>query len=411
MDNKRTQHKRVMAILDIQQATPRWSNYLSKLVDEGYIVDLVTLKTPNSPLPKKILKSESFSHFETCLTTLYGQNRIKNKIHFFIQRFTTSPTQYVSLYDKLAIRSLNRKAKQLLNRFHYEFLITSSSPFYTHIIASQIVNKYDLIWIADYRDLWSQNHVSQTNDSLKESFERSILANASACITVSQGCRRDLRNVYQGPIHVLYNGFEKMGHAKDIPKSDKYRILYTGQIYRKYQQIDLLLEYLSDVDESISEKFIFEFVGNSSKFISKNFSKQFKSIPKNVYLSGELDHLETIEQQEKADFLLFLAWNSQTDRGVVPTKIYEYIGSGTPILSFGEIQEGECGRLLAKSRNFLRIQNVKQLQDFFHDCLTKRLEIEARNSSFVEKFKFNSQIKTLDAILTDYTTEKESVSF
>jgi hypothetical protein len=267
------------------------------------------------------------------------------------------------------------------------------------------------VWIADYRDLWSQNHVSQNNESLQESFERSILAKASACITVSQGCRRDLRNVYKGPIHVLYNGFEKMGNVKPIPKSDKYRILYTGQIYRKYQQIDLLLEYLSNVDESISEKFTFEFVGNSSKFISKNFSKQFKSISKNVYLGGDLDHLKTIEHQEKADFLLYLTWNSQTDRGVVPTKIYEYIGSGTPILSFGEIQDGECDRLLAKSGNFLRIQNFKQLQDFFHDCLTESLEIESRNSSFIENFRFSSQIKTLANILTDYTTEKESVSF
>jgi hypothetical protein len=94
----------------------------------------------------------------------------------------------------------------------------------------------------------------------------------------------------------------------------------------------------------------------------------------------------------------------------MPTKIYEYIASGTPILSFGSMQNDECGTLLLKSGNCLRIKNFHDLESFFENSLVDSLQMPERRAEFIRKFQFSSQVRTLEYLLNNFMTEIESVS-
>ena len=63
-----------------------------------------------------------------------------------------------------------------------------------------------------------------------------------------------------------------------------------------------------------------------------------------VQLMGHVVRDQALEHQRNADLLLLLE-TSQT-RGIVPAKVYEYLSSGSPILSIGSDRDSAVARLL-----------------------------------------------------------------
>jgi len=49
-------------------------------------------------------------------------------------------------------------AEDLIEKRHFDAIISSSQPITSHLIARELKNRHDIPWIADLRDLWSQVH-------------------------------------------------------------------------------------------------------------------------------------------------------------------------------------------------------------------------------------------------------------
>jgi hypothetical protein len=403
--------ERVMFILDLKQATPRWTSYIEELALKGYQIDLVISYSGKIEFSEQILRLKNFNIHYAPFISLYGRNRILTKVLRMIESFPKEPKGFLSRYDKLASGALIKKAEALFTKNNYHSLISSSSPLYCHVAANKLRQKYQFIWIADYRDLWSMNHASKKHNPKQMDFERNLISTADACITVSEGFRRDLRKIYFGPCHVIFNGFKAINQTSEILYEKHCIIEYTGQIYREYHDIIKFVEYLDLAKDFSLNNISINFSGSSGFFLQKYYREKHLKVPKFINNIGYLTNHDVISRQKSANFLLFLNWSSEDDKGVILSKIYEYISSGVPIIVFGKTKNVEIERILTSSGYSLQLNTQRDVDDFLQKYREKKLVLPPRNLEFIRQFQYSNQAKTLSALLENYTIERKSVIF
>ena len=89
---------------------------------------------------------------------------------------------------------------ELLQKEDIQAIISSSSPVTSHLIANKLKTRYKRPWLADFRDLWSQNH-NYSYGPLRKFWDRRLelktLAQADALVTISQPWREELRRLHK----------------------------------------------------------------------------------------------------------------------------------------------------------------------------------------------------------------------
>ena len=69
-----------------------------------------------------------------------------------------------------------------------------------------------------------------------------------------------------------------------------------------------------------------------------------------ITLHGHVPYRESLAVQRAADALLFLDWSDARADGVLTGKLFEYFGSGRPIVSVGRRKDTEAAALIADTR-------------------------------------------------------------
>jgi hypothetical protein len=71
--------------------------------------------------------------------------------------------------NDLWVKHAFKTADKLLYYEKFDLIISSYSPPAAHIIAKKIKKKYpELLWIADFRDLWAGNHIMPAKGIFKK---------------------------------------------------------------------------------------------------------------------------------------------------------------------------------------------------------------------------------------------------
>jgi len=139
---------------------------------------------------------------------------------------------------------------ELLHKEKFDAILSSSGPVTCHLIAKELKRKHKVPWIADLRDLWTQNHYYPYG-IIRKWFERRLelktLNEADALVTVSEPLAKDLGLLHHKKlVCAIPNGFDpdEMGSA---PLTKEFTITYTGQLYQGKQDPSLLLRALAEL--------------------------------------------------------------------------------------------------------------------------------------------------------------------
>ena len=130
-------------------------------------------------------------------------------------------------------------------------ILTTSPPQSCHIIGAQAKKILGCPWIADFRDLWTQNLGEQKHSSqpLRVRLEKKTLAGADVLVTVSEPWARRLRERYSAkPIYTVANGFDPddfRQRPSELTKS--FSITYAGVFYNGKRDPRLLFEVLREL--------------------------------------------------------------------------------------------------------------------------------------------------------------------
>ena len=284
-----------------------------------------------------------------------------------------------------------------------DIILSSSSPFATHIIAQEFSRINHLPWIADYRDLWSLNHSREEFDKDMIIFERQLLLSANLCITTSYGFRNKLSELYYGPIFVIQNGYHLLFPGKAIKKSTPIEILYPGQIYKNLQDIRPIIFALQELNLGTNVFFTLKISGYAISHVKCVLTELGIKDADWIKFGKVLPLKKSLALQRNTDFLLLLNCIKPNIEGWMQTKLYEYVASGTPIIAFGGTGFDESSMLIKKLNTGYVIPDKEQLVKFLQKVMFGKQENYSRDEEGVQKLSRFNQGVLLGKILKDLT--------
>ena len=252
-----------------------------------------------------------------------------------------------------------KKAVELISQFNIDTVVTTSPPHSTQLIGLKLKQKFNIRWIADLRDPWTDiyyyNQFKHTALArlTDRNFERKVVENADILITVSEDVKRIFAEKSKLRIAaktvVIPNGFDEDDfRISAVPTETRKIITYTGTISEAYD-IDCFLAALCSLDEDLKSQLLIRFVGKVPPLVEQ----KFRATSLEIELVGYVDHSKSIEYLLRSDLLLLVIPKVKNNLGILTGKFFEYLASQKPILAIGPtdgdlakiIQETNCGNL------------------------------------------------------------------
>lgn len=364
-----------------------WANSLHKfgyypiIITRKWDVGLKTLKDVSIPSSKGV-KHEQHENYEVYYMPYKGnlRDRIYQKygdkklsiirqgltfIELFFQYFSNSVIPYSNIYTQ---------AKKIVKAEHPEHLIISGNPFNTFKFGYLLNKKFNLKWTADYRDAWSTSEINDNTSSifkriihkLDTRFEKKWVATA-ATVTASSGpIGAEITNLTGVQSSPLYNGINFSDFDKIQPITlDKFTITYIGTLYDG-QKIEVFCNaYKKFIDANPDVKTILKFPGLA--FFGNQearVQKAMKGYEPYFECSDRIPRDEILALEKSAHLLLHVAW--QGYKGIIASKIYEYIASGSKILVCPSddgaikdiVESSKCGVVTSNEEEIIQLLNA-----------------------------------------------------
>lgn len=232
-----------------------------------------------------------------------------------------------------------RAGRRAINEHKVDAIYSTSFPVTSHLIAYKLKCATNKPWVADFRDLWTAHHYADHSGGLRRRIDRMIesriLEKADAILTVSDGFAETLRALAPTKrIEVIRNGFDSEEFAKtQRQEPSKWTITYVGSFYGGKQDPSTFLEALANLIEENRiprEDVCFQVLGEPEPVI-KDILASFNLTDVTTF-TGVVPHSASLSYQVNSSLLLFILDSRHANPGVIPGKVYEYLGSGRPIL-------------------------------------------------------------------------------
>jgi HEPN domain-containing protein len=363
------------------------------------------LRSPYKPnLANRIMLKygdKKFRHFRRLISAFYE----------VAQWFFNTGTKY----------ELYKAAATYLQNNSVDAIIATGEPFILFKYASKLSNKYNIPWIADYRDTWSQDRERSKNIILRfvnTFLEKRILKNVSHITTVSQLLIDNIKkNINIENFSIIINGYDDSitNVAGTVKQEHKVlSIAYAGSFY-KWHPIESFLEVCSLFADKYD--FTVNFYGiNNREQIEELIKTKYINLHKHISIHNKLPYGDLIKKLARNNLLLLFNYYSFTG-----TKIYDYLAVKRKIL-FCYSNDTEALRLKEKYYNLedtnspnnhlqediiketnsgvvvKNEEHLKQVLKELQNEFIKKRYIEC-NSTGIEKYSRKIQVKKLANII------------
>lgn len=259
-------------------------------------------------------------------------------------------------------RSAVREGLEVIRKNRPSVIYSTSPPFTAHLVAKRLHRLTGVPWVADLRDLWSENH--QTADLprwrqlLETRTEKKTLSKADGIVTVSNTFARQLSaslGMMNGNQAVITNGFDPADYGNDPPaRQDKFRISHMGNLYGMTRDpLPVFRSLARLVAKGIVDPARVElnFVGISPNSSSGGRLRELAKstgLTEVLTVSESVSYRESLARQQSSTVLLLVEILNERSRGVIPGKLFEYLGARRPTLALVP-RGGEVERLLAST--------------------------------------------------------------
>ena len=292
----------------------------------------------------------------------------------------------------------------------FDVVISSSPPESAHAIAAEIKRRKKVLWIADLRDLWSDDHYRSFGlvaRLLARAEESAILKRADIILTVSDSWGHILRKRYGDRVKVVPNGYDKDYFDQiQLVDSDKFTISYLGKLNGCHQSIANFFIALRTLllKRSVSPDKI-----KADFYISGYGKPDISSMARAFGLSGIVTEYATVPFAKalgvikNSSLLLLVGWKGRSASGWRPQKLCEYLGSGTPILFVNGSENRELGSFLGSIENCKiaeRDGDISRQLEFYYDAFKSGRPIRSnRNSDIAAEYTASGMVKRLSDLM------------
>jgi glycosyltransferase involved in cell wall biosynthesis len=307
------------------------------------------------------------------------------------------------------------KAYWIIKREGIRYVYATGKPFSSFVLGCILKRLTGVRLLIDYRDPWTQNlnyfRRSPIHTWLEKKMEGYIVRHSDAVIAntkVNEGelVREFGKGQERGKFITIYNGFDAADFSTGSGgKYEKFTITYAGAFYYSVGS-DFSKSAGDRVMETYSPFYFFEALKNlfaERPDIKQNIQICFMGVLGHGYdpiiremgldgvvkRLGYIDYGEHVAVLKKSHVMLLVLSRGEISRGWVPSKFFQYLGSGNPILALAP--EGEVIEIMRRSRAGVfvppdDVEGAARAIAELYDCY-ERGEAFQRNESEVGKFE------------------------
>lgn len=288
------------------------------------------------------------------------------------------------------IRPSVRKLKQYLRQNPIDLIISTGPPHSTHRIAYHLRNTFKTPWIADFRDPWTnidfydQLQLTPLADRLHRRMEQQVLRRADQVVVISPGMQEEFATLApQAALTTITNGFDPADFQGSPNSLDQeFSICHIGSMNKDRNPILLwkALQTLLSEAPQLKEKLKIRLIGK----VDHSIFQSIESYGLSAYLEkiDQLPHHEVLQAMQRSQVLLLSINNTPNAAGILPGKMYEYMGAQRPILAIGPAQK-DAGAILRTTgagvmHDYDDLEGLKKsLRQMFEDYLNENLQIDS----------------------------------
>lgn len=303
---------------------------------------------------------------------------------------------------------------RMIRKFNIQAMYSTSGPLSCHLIGYLIRKRIDIPWIAEFRDEWFEAPNLQMPTRFHRNFhhqlEGKIVTTADKIVTMAPAFNRLLRKHCDNSdkFVTITGGFDKEDFRAQISRKTQttdpglFRLVFTGLVYDTFRPVSLIKAITELIKEGkVSQKEVkIQFVGNSG---TNSFDYK-----------DEYGICEFIKYQPRKEALIFvrnanvllLLLSNERGAGVIPSKTFEYMASGKPILALVPLQ-GEVAHIIKRTNtgvvvDFEDIEGIKDAYLRFYQMWKKNRHVSIEpDGDKVKKFNQKYLTKKLADLLQD----------
>jgi glycosyltransferase involved in cell wall biosynthesis len=315
---------------------------------------------------------------------------------------------------KFWIRPSVKFLKKHLAEHPVDAIVSTGPPHSTHLIARQLTSQFELPWMADFRDPWTNIDfykdlkLTSPADKKHRELEMAVLREADAVTVISNSMADDFDKIFHRSYEVITNGFDMDDLDPRVPQPDKkFSIAHIGTLVSSRNPITLweaihsLLASHPDLGNDLEIKLVgkvdFSVTSSLENFGLSRFVRKIDYMP----------HDEVIKCQQQSQILLLIINNTPNSKMILTGKFFEYLAARRPILCLGP-EDGDAATILHETSagllaGFGDIETMKlHILQYYSAYKNGLLSI---NSGEIEKYSRKALTGRLAQVLDKITSK------
>ncbi len=349
----------------------RWLRFVKNLRDFGYEPIVYTVDNPNyalldEGLEKQIPKGVKIYRNKILEPNSLFSSKKKGKVYQIQQQKgdKRSLIQKLSWFIRgnffipdarfLWVRPSIRFLSKILQEEKVDLIVSTGPPHSLHLIAEGLKNKFNLPWVADFRDPWTsmdyldEMYLTKWARKKHAKLEEKVIKTADKIVVVGKTMFNEFKDNYGVESEIIYNGYEDSSQVKvEISLDEKFTITHIGS-FLKNRNCNDLWEVLSELiaeNKQFREQLEIKLIGNVDPVVIESLSKN--KLNDNLNLIPYVPYEETQKFLLNAQVLLLPIDRIHNAEFVLTGKLFEYLKSSRPILLVGPTK-GDAADIILK---------------------------------------------------------------
>jgi glycosyltransferase involved in cell wall biosynthesis len=304
-------------------------------------------------------------------------------------KYVQVPDPFVGWLPAAVVKGLH-----IIKKEKIDAVFSTSMPNTSHLAALLLTKKTGIPWLADFREAWTDNPFvvyPRIVRSLEEKMEKAVIENADAVTVINDFIRKGLAAKYPeqaDKMITVSHGFDSEDFASIVKEpSATFTIVYAGSLYGR-RSPDVFLKAVKDLTESdsnVRDTMRIQFVGNVDAVKPMVDQLQIADV---VSVCGYLSHVDVHALMVHADVLLLIIGAGKDDSTISTGKLFDYIGSGTPILAL--VPEGAAADVVRSTHTGVVVhphdtEGMKKAVYNFYEAHKKR-EVHNLRQDLVSRY-------------------------
>jgi len=339
----------------------RWLKFAKYLPEFGWEPIIYTPENPSYPLVDESLLQEVPDGIKMVKTKIWEPYQLAEKLNKSNKKFkggqfdvgeNQSWKSKVSIWVRgnffipdarvFWVKPSIPFLKKYLQENQIETLVTTGPPHSMHLIGLGLKKELpNLKWIADFRDPWTEisyyKHLKLTknSDAKHRRLEKEVFQNADITLATSFSDAENFKKNGANAICIT-NGFDQNPNSENVKSnSDNFSLSYIG-VLEQLRNPEVLWEAIHELrkeNPDFAKDFKITFAGR----VDEKILNQLKGLElsDSIVNLGYLSHQGSVQVMQEANLLLITNFPESASKGIIPGKLFEYLATGNPILSFG----------------------------------------------------------------------------